>query len=101
MEKQKPGQGGKSSGGNQRKDSDYLEHDVTVMMSEPMKVRLPYGATYSDLLKKVEEELGKKGKKLDPKSSAMLNGKTVEPGENPVLIKASVLTLTQKISGGN
>ena len=101
MEDQKKSSDSRSENDQEKPVRQELEHDVTVMMNEPFKVSLPYGARYSDLLKKVDEELARQGKKSDLKSySGMLNNKAVGEGEDPVLIRASVVSLVQKITGG-
>ena len=94
--------------GNENRDFENrdLEHDFTVMLNEPIKVSTKYGEKLSDLLDKAVEELKKIGKEIDLKEyDIMLNNRIVsERGkltENPVLIRASVISLVKKITGGN
>ena len=102
MEKHKKGASNTSDSNKVNPSKEELEHDVTIMMNEPIKVTLPYGSRYSDLLKKVEQELARQGKNSTLRGySSMLNGKTVGAGEDLVLTKASVVSLIQKITGGN
>lgn len=101
MEKQKKKKERRAVTGPQKKETIF-EHDVTVMTSEPMKVRLFVGARKNDVLDKAGAEMARRGKKLDlSKYDCMINGKVSKADENPILTRASVISLVNRhIEGG-